>query len=207
MKMSLSFSVGHGAGQQEIDLEIASVVTVFVLAGRYFETRAKRSSSAALRALLDLGAKDAAVLRYGAEVRVPIDRLVVGDLFVVRPGEKVATDGVVEEGASAIDASLLTGESVPVEVAPGDPVTGATVNVGGRLIVRATRVGFRHGPRPDRPTRDRRPERQSACPAPRRSDLGGVRARSDRGRRSARSVSGSAPVRAQRPRSPRPSPC
>ncbi|MEY2453951.1 MAG: P-type Cu+ transporter [Acidimicrobiaceae bacterium] len=141
MKMSLSFSVERGSGHQEIYLEIASVVTVFILAGRYFEARAKRSSSAALKALLDLGAKDAAVLRDGSEVRVPIDQLVVGDVFVVRPGEKIATDGIVEEGASAIDASLLTGESVPVEVAPGDAVTGATVNAGGRLVVRATRVG------------------------------------------------------------------
>ena len=117
------------------------MVTVFILAGRYFETRAKRSSSAALRALLDLGAKDVAVLRDGAEVRIPVGQLVVGDRFLVRPGEKVATDGTVEEGSSAIDASLLTGEAVPVEVEPGDPVTGATVNAGGRLVVRATRVG------------------------------------------------------------------
>ncbi len=141
MTMSLSFSIERGAGQQEIYLEIAAVVTVFILAGRYFEARAKRSSSSALRALLNLGAKDAAVMRDGIEVLVPIDQLVVGDLFVVRPGEKVATDGVVEEGASAIDASLLTGESMPVEVGPGDAVTGATVNAGGRLLVRATRVG------------------------------------------------------------------
>jgi Cu+-exporting ATPase len=141
MKMSLSFSVERGSGHQEIYLEIASVVTVFILAGRYFEARAKHSSSAALKALLNLGAKDAAVLRDGSEVRVPIDQLVVGDVFVVRPGEKIATDGIVEEGASAIDASLLTGESVPVEVAPGDAVAGATVNAGGRLVVRATRVG------------------------------------------------------------------
>ena len=113
----------------------------FILAGRYFEARAKRRSGAALRALLELGAKDVAVLRDGTEVRIPIDQLVVGDRFVVRPGEKVATDGVVTEGTSAIDASLLTGEPVPVEVGPGDAVTGATVNAGGRLVVRATRVG------------------------------------------------------------------
>src|SRR3546814_15338362 len=98
-------------------------------------------SGAALRALLELGAKDVAVVRDGAEVRIPIDQLTVGDRFVVRPGEKVATDGVVVEGTSAIDASLLTGEPVPVEVGPGDPVTGATVNAGGRLVVEATRVG------------------------------------------------------------------
>ncbi|MGH9273923.1 MAG: heavy metal translocating P-type ATPase, partial [Acidimicrobiales bacterium] len=125
----------------EMYLEVAAVVTVFILAGRYIEARAKRTSGAALRALLDLGAKDVAVVRDGAEVRIPIDELAVGDRFLVRPGEKVATDGVVEEGSSAIDASLLTGEPVPVEVAPGDAVTGATVNAGGRLVVRATRVG------------------------------------------------------------------
>ena len=122
-------------------LEVAAVVTVFILTGRYLEARAKRSSGAALRALLDLGAKDVAVLRDGTEVRIPIDDLDVGDRFVVRPGEKVATDGVVEEGSSAIDASLLTGEPIPVEVAPGDTVAGATVNAGGLLVVRATRVG------------------------------------------------------------------
>ena len=141
MKMGFSFSVERGSGQSELYLEVASAVTVFILAGRYFEARAKRSSGAALRALLDLGAKDVAVLRGGAEVRIAIGELAVGDRFVVRPGEKVATDGVVEEGSSAIDASLLTGESVPVEVAPGDAVTGATVNAGGRLVVTATRVG------------------------------------------------------------------
>jgi Cu+-exporting ATPase len=141
MKMSFSFTIERGGGQGEIYLEVASAVTVFILSGRYFESRAKRRSGAALRALLDMGAKDVAVLRDGAEMRIPIGQLAVGDLFIVRPGEKVATDGVVEEGSSAIDASLLTGESVPVEVAPGSPVTGATVNAGGRLIVRATRVG------------------------------------------------------------------
>jgi Cu+-exporting ATPase len=122
-------------------LEVASVVTAAILAGRYFEARAKRRSGAALRALLELGAKDVAVLRDGTETRVPIDRLRVGDLFVVRPGEQIATDGVVRDGASAVDASMLTGESVPVEVGPGDTVVGATVNAGGRLVVRATRVG------------------------------------------------------------------
>jgi Cu+-exporting ATPase len=141
MTMSFTFDVARGSGQDEIYLEVASAVTVFILAGRYFESRAKRRSGAALRALMELGAKDVAVLRDGAEVRVPIDDLRVGDHFVVRPGEKIATDGVVEEGTSAVDASLLTGESVPVEVGPGDPVTGATVNAGGRLVVRATRVG------------------------------------------------------------------
>jgi Cu+-exporting ATPase len=128
-----------GAGQ--IYLEVAAGVTVFILAGRYFEARAKRRSGAALQALLELGAKDVAVVRDGVEVRIPVEELAVGDRFVVRPGEKVATDGIVEEGASAIDASLLTGEPVPVEVAAGSAVTGATVNAGGRLVVRATRVG------------------------------------------------------------------
>src|SRR4029453_13306402 len=126
----------------ELYLEVASVVTVFILAGRYFEARAKRRAGAALRALLELGAKEANVLDdQGAERRVAAEELLVGDRFVVRPGEKLPTDGVVEEGHSAIDRSLLTGESVPVEVAPGDAVIGATVNVGGRLIVRATNGG------------------------------------------------------------------
>jgi Cu+-exporting ATPase len=133
--------ISHGSGRDAIYLEVASAVTVFILAGRYFEARAKRRSGAALRALLHLGAKDVAVLRDGRETRVPVEQLERGGLFVVRPGEKIATDGVVTEGSSAIDASLLTGESVPVEVGPGDEVTGATVNVGGRLVVRATRIG------------------------------------------------------------------
>ena len=137
MKMTFSFNVQRGGGTHEIYLEVASAVTVFILAGRYFEARAKRRSGAALRALLELGAKDVAILRDGVEIRVPIEQLAVDDLFVVRPGEKIATDGVIEEGTSAIDASLLTGESVPVEVAPGDAVAGATVNAGGRLVGRA----------------------------------------------------------------------
>jgi Cu+-exporting ATPase len=133
---------GMNSGDQpQLYLEVAAVVTVFLLAGRYFEAKAKRRAGAALRALLDLGAKDVAVLRDGGEWRIPIAELVVGDRFLVRPGEKVATDGMVEQGTSAIDASLLTGESVPVEVGPGDAVTGATINAGGRLVVRATRVG------------------------------------------------------------------
>ncbi len=141
MKMGFTLTLERGAGRNELYLEVACAVIVFILAGRYFEGRAKRSSGAALRALLDMGAKDVAVLRDEAEVRIPIGELAVGERFVVRPGEKVATDGVVEEGSSAIDASLLTGEPVPVEVGPGDAVTGATVNAGGRLVVRATRVG------------------------------------------------------------------
>ena len=138
MRMHFSFVA---SGADEIYLEVVAAVTTFLLAGRYAEARAKRRSGAALRALLDLGAKDVAVLRDGAEVRIPIGQVAVGDRFVVRPGEKVATDGEVVEGSSAIDASLVTGESVPVEVGPGDAVIGATVNAGGRLIVRATRVG------------------------------------------------------------------
>ncbi|HUC24825.1 MAG TPA: heavy metal translocating P-type ATPase [Streptosporangiaceae bacterium] len=122
-------------------LDVAAGVTVLVLAGRYLEARARRQSGAALAALLSMGARDVAVLRDGAEVRVPVDQLAAGDRFVVRPGEKIAADGVVEAGYSAVDASMLTGEPVPVEVTVGDPVTGATVNASGRLVVRATRVG------------------------------------------------------------------
>ncbi|MDQ0754773.1 cation-translocating P-type ATPase [Arthrobacter sp. B3I4] len=121
--------------------EVASVVTTFLLLGRYLEANAKRKAGDALKALLNLGAKDAAVLRNGTEVMVPAEQLRVGDIIVVRPGEKIATDGVVLEGTSAVDASLVTGESVPVEVGPDSPVTGATINTSGRLLVRATRVG------------------------------------------------------------------
>jgi P-type Cu+ transporter len=141
MKMDFTFLPAAGGAQDDIYLEVASAVTVFILAGRYFEARAKTRSGAALRALLEIGAKDVAVVRDGVEVRVAVDQLAVGDTFSVRPGEKIATDGVVVEGTSAVDASMLTGESVPVEVAPGAAVVGATVNVGGRLLVRATRVG------------------------------------------------------------------
>ncbi|MDX6237263.1 MAG: P-type Cu+ transporter [Kribbellaceae bacterium] len=141
MTMPFTLIPSRGSGAQEIYLEVAAGVTTFILAGRYFEARAKRRSGAALRALLELGAKDVAVIRDGTEVRIPADQLVVGNEFVVRPGEKIATDGVIVTGSSAVDASMLTGESVPVEVGEGDPVVGATVNAGGRLIVRATRVG------------------------------------------------------------------
>ncbi|GAA4758078.1 heavy metal translocating P-type ATPase [Actinomycetospora chibensis] len=135
----LSIAPTDGAGN--IYLEVAAGVTTFILAGRWFEARAKRRAGAALRALLELGAKDVAVLRDGVERRIPVERLAVGDRFVVRPGEKIATDGEVEDGTSAVDASMVTGESVPVEVGIGDAVIGATVNAGGRLVVRATRVG------------------------------------------------------------------
>ncbi len=142
MTMGFDLVPDRAAGFDEIYFEVAAVVTTFLLAGRFFEARAKRRAGAALEALLALGAKDVAVLDPdGTERQVPVDALRVGDRFVVRPGEKVATDGVVDEGSSAVDQALLTGESVPVEKAPGDPVVGATVNVGGRLVVRATQVG------------------------------------------------------------------
>ncbi|MFF3444662.1 heavy metal translocating P-type ATPase [Streptosporangium sp. NPDC002721] len=141
MTHPFAFTIERTDGSGNIYLEAAAGVTAFILAGRYFEARSKRRAGAALRALLELGAKDVAVLRDGAETRIPSGRLTVGDRFVVRPGEKIATDGVIEEGTSAIDASMLTGESVPVEVRPGDAVTGATVNAGGRLVIRATRIG------------------------------------------------------------------
>ncbi|MBT2492920.1 copper-translocating P-type ATPase [Streptomyces sp. ISL-96] len=145
MRMEISLlprsgSGGHG-GSAEVYLEVAAALTAFILAGRYFEARARRRAGDAIRALMDLGAKDVTVLRDGREVRVPVDQLAGGEEFVVRPGEKIATDGVVVEGASAVDESLLTGESLPVEVGPGDAVTGATVNAGGLLVVRASRVG------------------------------------------------------------------
>jgi Cu+-exporting ATPase len=130
--------LGTGA---ELYFEAAAVVTTFLLAGRWLEARAKRRAGAALRALLELGAKEVSVLRGGSEVRIPVAQLAVGEDFIVRPGEKIAADGEVTEGSSAVDASMLTGESVPVEVGPGDAVVGATVNAGGRLVVRATRIG------------------------------------------------------------------
>ncbi|MFJ9442908.1 heavy metal translocating P-type ATPase [Kitasatospora sp. NPDC101235] len=159
MHHDFSLSIGDTDASATLYLETAAAVTVLILLGRYLEARSKRRAGAALHALLDLGAKDVAVLQYegggreassdegdggrrvGREVRLPVDRLTVGTHFVVRPGEKIATDGVVVEGASAVDASMLTGESVPVEVTVGDAVTGATVNAGGRLVVEATRVG------------------------------------------------------------------
>ncbi|WP_329792054.1 heavy metal translocating P-type ATPase [Lentzea sp. DG1S-22] len=141
MTHAFELTVQRMSGAGNIYLEVAAGVTTFILAGRYFEARSKRRAGAALRALLELGAKEVAVLRDGREQRIGVDDLRVGDRFVVRPGEKVATDGVIVEGSSAIDASMLTGESVPVEVRTGDTVVGATVNAGGRLVVRATRIG------------------------------------------------------------------
>ncbi|MEU2824068.1 cation transporter, partial [Streptomyces bacillaris] len=142
MRHGFDLTVSRADASSTIYLEVAAGVITFILLGRYLEARAKRKAGAALRALLHLGAKDVAVLRNdGTEVRVPADRLAVGDRFVVRPGEKIATDGTVVEGTSAVDASMLTGESVPVEAAAGDTVTGATINAGGRLVVEATRIG------------------------------------------------------------------
>lgn len=141
MTHAFELSIAPSDGAANIYLEVAAGVTMFILAGRYFEKRSKRQAGAALRALLELGAKDVAVLRGGTETRIPIEDLAAGDEFVVRPGEKIATDGVIVAGHTAIDASMLTGESVPVEAGPGDGVTGATVNASGRIVVRATRVG------------------------------------------------------------------
>ncbi|MDH6522218.1 heavy metal translocating P-type ATPase [Streptomyces sp. SAI-090] len=141
MRHGFEFTISRGDGSSSIYLEAAAGVTTFILAGRYLEAKSKRKAGAALRALLELGAKDVSVLRGGKEVRIPVGQLAVGDRFVVRPGEKVATDGTVVEGASAVDASMLTGESMPVDVTVGDAVTGATVNAGGRLVVEATRIG------------------------------------------------------------------
>ncbi|MEU3858370.1 heavy metal translocating P-type ATPase [Streptomyces sp. NPDC028722] len=141
MHDAFRLTVSRTDGASTIYLEVAAGVVALILLGRYLEARSKRRAGAALRALMELGAKEVAVLRDGREVRVPVSSLAVGDRFVVRPGEKIATDGTVAEGVSAVDASMLTGESVPVDVGPGDRVTGATVNAGGRLVVEATRVG------------------------------------------------------------------
>jgi len=141
MRHGFEFTLTRGDGASNIYLEAAAGVITFLLAGRYFEARSKRQAGAALRALLEMGAKDVAVLRDGIEQRVPVAQLAVGNVFVVRPGEKIATDGIVIDGRSAVDASMITGESVPVEVSTGDQVIGATVNSGGRLLIRATRIG------------------------------------------------------------------
>ena len=142
MRHAFELTVQRGEGSSYVYFEAAAGVTTFILAGRYLESRSKRQAGAALRALLELGAKSVSVLQPdGREVRLPVEDLAVGMRFVVRPGEKVATDGVVESGRSAVDAALVTGESVPAEVSPGDQVVGSTVNTSGRLVVRATRVG------------------------------------------------------------------
>ena len=197
------FTLERTNGLDNIYLEAAAGVTTFLLAGRWFEKRSKRRAGAALRALMELGAKDVTVLRDGVETRVPVAELRVGDLFVVRPGEKVATDGVVESGTSAVDAALLTGESVPVDVGPG--------SVGGRCHREHLRTarrpghpgGQRHPAGADGPDGGGGPARQDPGAAARRPDLGGLRARGDRARRWRRSASGSAPVRRRRRRSPR----
>ncbi len=141
MTHEFHFTLQPSDGAGNIYLEVAAGVTMFLLAGRYFEKRSKRQAGAALRALLELGAKDVSVLRNGQEARIAIEELRVGDEFIVRPGEKVATDGVVLDGHSAVDTSLITGESVPIEVGEGDSVIGGTVSTSGRLVVRARRVG------------------------------------------------------------------
>ncbi|WP_432122392.1 heavy metal translocating P-type ATPase [Streptomyces sp. S1] len=141
MTHPFAFTIARTDGAGNIYLEAAAGVTAFILAGRYFEARSKRKAGAALKALMELGAKEVTVLKDGREVTVPTGELRAGDRFLVRPGEKIATDGTVVEGSSAVDASMLTGESVPVEVGVGDAVTGATLNAGGRLVVEATRVG------------------------------------------------------------------
>ncbi|WP_435797416.1 heavy metal translocating P-type ATPase [Streptomyces microflavus] len=141
MTHPFELTIARSDGAGNIYLEAAAGVTAFILAGRYFEARSKRKAGAALRALMELGAKEVTVLRDGREVTVPTSELQVGDHFLVRPGEKIATDGMVVEGSSAVDASMLTGESVPVEVTTGDSVTGATINAGGRLVIEATRIG------------------------------------------------------------------
>ena len=207
MRMPFELITSRDAAGDSIYFEVASVVTTFILVGRFFEERAKRRSGAALRALLELGAKDVAVLGPdGRERRVPIGELRAGDRFVVRPGEKVAADGIVEEGSSAVDQSLLTGEPVPVEKGPGrrDRRRRAQRR---RPAGRARDEGRRrHGPGADRPARERGAEWQGASPAPRRSRVGGLRAGRDRPRRRdarllARSTARAPPSRS-RPRSP-----
>ncbi|MGW2897269.1 heavy metal translocating P-type ATPase [Streptomyces sp. NPDC001212] len=141
MRHEFRLTVSRVDAASTIYLEVAAGVVAFILLGRYLEARSKRRAGAALRALLELGAKDVSVVRGGVETRIPVTALAVGDRFVVRPGEKIATDGTVVEGGSAVDASMLTGESAPVDIGPGDTVTGATVNAGGRLVVEATRIG------------------------------------------------------------------
>ena len=177
------WTVERTDGSGSIYLEAAAGVTAFLLAGRYLEARSKRRAGSALRALLHLGAKDVAVLRGDREERVPVDRLAVGDLFVVRPGEKVATDGTVVDGSSAVDRSMLTGESVPVEVGPGDVVVGATVNVGGRLVVRADADRRGDAAGAAGPARGGRAEREGGRAAARRPGVRGLRPGGARHRR------------------------
>jgi Cu+-exporting ATPase len=170
MRHGFEFTVSRSDGSSSIYLEAAAGVTTFILAGRYLEAKSKRKAGAALRALMELGAKDVSVLRDGNEVRIPVQRLAVGDRFVVRPGEKIATDGTVVEGSSAVDASMLTGESLPVDVTVGDAVTGATVNAGPHRRGGRPRRR-RHPARPYGEARRGRAERQGRRAAPRRPDL------------------------------------
>ena len=188
--------------------EVAAVITTLILLGRFLEARARGRSGEAIRALLELGAKEARVLRDGVEVLVPIERARGRrPASSCGPGEKIATDGVVVEGASAVDQSMLTGEPVPVEVGPGDEVAGATINAYGRLVVRATQGRRRHGARADRAARRRGAGGEGADPAARRPRLGGLRPGRDRDRaRDARRLA-AAHAATPRPRSPRPSPC
>ena len=206
MTHGFTWTADRDMGSSMIYLEVAAGVTTFILAGRYFEARAKRRSGAALRALLELGAKDVAVLRDGAEQRIPIDQLAVGDRFVVRPGEKVATDGVVEDGSSAIDASLLTGEPVPVEVGPATPWSARPSTPA---------AGWWCGPPGSVPTPSS-PRSPGSCRTPRAarrrcsdSPTGSRRCscRSSSPSPSPRSGSGSGSARTRRWRSPPPSPC
>lgn len=141
MRMTFSLMPNHSGGSSEIYFEVAAAVTVFLLLGRYLEVRAKEKSSAALTALMHLGAKEVRLLKAGVESTIPIEQLRVGDHFVVRPGERIATDGVIVEGSSAVDASMITGESVPVDVDPGSSVVGSTINENGRLVIQATAIG------------------------------------------------------------------
>jgi Cu+-exporting ATPase len=192
MRMPFELIPARGAGTEHVYLEVAAVVTTLILLGRFFEARAKRRAGAALKALLELGAKDVAVLdEDGGESRIPVEQLRVGQRFVVRPGEKVATDGVVEQGSSAVDMSVLTGESVPVEVSPGSQVAGATVNAGGRLVVRATQVGSDTVLAQIAQLVRRRADRQGSCAAARRPGVRRLRARRHRtGRGHARLLAG-----------------
>ena len=177
-------------GGMHLYFEVASVVTTFLLVGRFLEARAKDSGKDALRSLLDLGAKDVSVLRIDpqsritSELRIPVDQLVVGDQFVVRPGEKVATDGIVRDGSSAVDASLVTGESTPVDVSPGDDVTGGSINTHRTHRRRGPQGRRRHDARRHPAPRRDRPDRQGRRPAPRRPRLRDLRARSSSSSRS-----------------------
>jgi len=206
MRMSFSLLPSRDGGASHIYLEVASVVTVFILAGRYFEARAKKRSGSALRALMDLGAKDVAVLRAGSEVRVPLDQLVVDDVFVVRPGEKIATDGVVTDGSSAVDSSLLTGESVPVEVRPATPSSAPpSTRAAGSWSVRPGSAPTPSSPRWPASSRMPRTARPRSSASPTGSPPSSCPSSS--ACRWPPSPSGCSPATPSRPPSPPPSPC